>query len=156
MRYQICFVMALLATPCAALAEDDDAKATTLAKELLEKGSEIFDKRDAPAMAATYLESGQIILIKKESDSGRINTEIRSGRAAIESTYADIFKDRQPEHKSRNTVESAHFVNEDVLLIRGRFALNRDQGDALRFVQVRAREGTEWKIATLQLMELPK
>lgn len=155
MRRHWGLALVLLTLPCAAQAQDDDAKATTLAKDILDKGAELFDKRDAAAMAATFVENGQIMAIKKESD-GRISTESRNGRVAIQQVYADLFKDRLPEHKARNTVESAHFLNDDILLIRGRFSLNRDQGDSIRFVQVRAREGNEWKIVTLQLTELPK
>jgi hypothetical protein len=154
MRRRIGLTMILLAMPCAALAQDDDAKAATLAKEILDKGAELFDKRDAAAMAATFLEDAQIIAFKK--DSGRITTETCKGRIDIQKSYAELFKDRVPEHKSRNTVESAQVLNDDLLLIRGRFALNRDDGDAIHFVQIRVRDGNEWKIATLQVAELAK
>ena len=51
------------------------------------------------------------------------------GAPKIEETYAKIFKDRLPEHRSRNTVELARFLSPNLLLIHGRFAMNRDQGD---------------------------
>jgi hypothetical protein len=142
--------------PAPAVAQGDDAQATTLARDILDRGSALFDKRDAAVMAATYIDTAAIIVIKRDSDSNRIVVESRRGRTEIERAYAEIFKDRLPEHKSRNTVGSARFLRPDLLMIRGRFALNRDQGDAVQFVQIRVREKDQWKIATLQLMELPK
>src|SRR4051794_34476752 len=106
MRHPCFLAMILLFAPAAAPAQDDDAKAMTLAKETLERGATLFDKRDAPAMAATYIETAEIILVKRDNSTDRFVTETRSGRAAIEKTYAEIFKDRQPEHRARNTVVS--------------------------------------------------
>jgi ketosteroid isomerase-like protein len=147
--------MILLAAPALAFGEDEDAKAMAAAKETLDRGAELFDKRDAKAMAATFLEDAEILLIKHDSDSGRIVIDARRGRAEIEKAYDEIFKDRAPEHRCRNTVESARFLAPDLLLIRGKFSLNVDQDDSLQFVQVRAREGDHWKVVTMQLLELP-
>ena len=155
MRHRSLFAMILLVAPASAFGQDDDARASALAKDTLDRGAALFDKRDAAAMAATYIESAEIIVIKRDSDTDRIVIETRSGRAAIEKTYADIFKDRLPEHRSRNTVEAARFLGPDLLLIRGRFAMNRDQADTVQFVQIRAREGDQWKVVTMQVMELP-
>ena len=157
MRYMFLFSIVLVVAPAMAWAQDDadTARATALAKELLDHGATLFDKRDAATMAATYVDGAEIRLIKRSSDSGLIETDVRQGRAAIEEAYAKIFKDRKPEHKSRNTVESARFLNTDLLLIQGRFALDRDQRDTIQFVQIRARENDKWKIASMQLMELP-
>jgi hypothetical protein len=154
MKHRFLSALILLATPVAALAQDGNA--LILAKDTLDRGAALFDTRDAAAMAATYVEDAEIILIKRDSDTNRIKVETRSGRAAIEKGYADIFKDRLPEHRSRNTVETARFLGRDLLLVKGRFALNRDQGDSVEFVQIRAREGNQWKVVTMQLMELPK
>jgi len=148
--------MILLAGPAAAFGQDGDTRALTVARDTLDRGAALFDKRDAAAMAATYVETAEIIVIKRASDSDRIVIETKQGRTAIEQAYAEIFRDRLPEHRSRNTVESARFMNPDLLLIRGRFAMNRDQGDTVQFVQVRAREGGQWKVVTMQLMELPR
>ncbi len=156
MRHSSLFALILLVAPGAAFGLDDDAKAVAVAKETLDKGAALFDKRDAAAMAATYIETAQVIVIKRASDTDRVVTEIRSGRAEIEKAYAEIFKDRLPEHKSRNTVESARLLSPDMLLIQGRFSLNIDQGDSIRFVQIRTREGDQWKVVTMQLMEMPK
>jgi len=154
MKHRFLSALILLATPVAALAQDGNA--LILAKDTLDRGAALFDTRDAAAMAATYVEDAEIILIKRDSDTNRITVETRSGRAAIEKGYADVFKNRLPEHRSRNTVEAARFLGRDLLLVKGRFALNRDQGDSVEFVQIRAREGDQWKVVTMQLMELPK
>ncbi len=156
MRHRYLFPIILLVGPAAAFGQDDDTRAMTVARDILDRGSALFDKRDAAAMAATYVETAEIIVIKRASDSDRFVTETKQGRTAIERAYAEIFKDRLPEHRCRNTVESARFMTPDLLLIRGRFAMNRDQGDALQFVQVRAREGDQWKVVTMQLMEVPR
>jgi len=155
MRNRALFAFILWAIPAAAFGEDD-TRAMTLAKETLDRGATLFDTRDAKAMAATFLENAQLIFVRKPPDSEKFELETKSGRATIESAYDDLFKSRSPEHKARNTVESAKFLSPDLLLIKGRFSLNADQGDTIQFVQVRAREGDQWKVATMQLMELPR
>lgn len=155
MRNRALFAFVLCAIPAAVFGEDD-TRAMTLAKETLDRGAALFDTRDARAMAATFLEDAQLILVRKPPESGKFEIETKSGRATIEASYSDLFKDRSPEHKARNTVESARFLSPDLLLIKGRFSLNVDQGDTIQFVQVRAREGDQWKVATMQLMELPR
>jgi hypothetical protein len=155
MRYCCVLAMLMLLPASAAMGRDDD-RALTLARDLLDRGAELFDKRDAAAMADTYLDAGEIMLIKRISDEDRVEITSRHGRAEIEKTYADIFKDRLPAHRSRNTVEDARFLGPDLLLIRGRFAMNREQADNVQFVQIRVLQGGRWKIASLQLMALPK
>jgi hypothetical protein len=157
MRHRTLLAMILMVVPSAAFGQNtDEAGARALAKQILDKGATLFDTRDAEAMSATYVDDGQIILIKRDSNSNKIQIETRRGRAEIKNGYADIFKDRLPEHRSRNTVETARFIGPDLLLITGRFALNQDQGDVIEFVQVRAREGDQWKVVTMQLTTLPK
>ena len=155
MRHRYLFAMILLVGPAAAFGQDDDTRAVTVARDILDRGAALFDKRDAAAMAATYVETAEIIVIKRASDSDRFVTETRQGRTAIERAYAEIFKDRLPEHRCRNTVESARFMTQDLLLIRGRFAMNREQGDASSSSRSAHREGDQWKVVTMQLMELP-
>jgi hypothetical protein len=154
MRYLSLFAL-FLGTSTAVFGQDDDAKARTLAQQILDRGAALFDKRDAVAIAATYVEDAQAMLIKREGDARDLKLEVTRGRAEIEKVYARIFKDRLPEHRCRNTVESARFLGPEMLLIQGRFALDRNQSDVIQFVQIRARQGEEWKIVTLQLMLLP-
>jgi hypothetical protein len=146
----------LLVATAPALAQEEDARAMAVAKETLDRGAALFDERNAAKMAATFLEAGQLVIIRREPDGGRLVIENRSGRTAIEESYRDLFKDRSAEHKSRNTVESARFLGNDMLLVRGRFSLDRNQGDSVQFVQVRALDGGEWKVATMQILDLPK
>ena len=111
MRYRAAlFTVVLLMSPAAVFGQDDDARALDLAKDILDRGATLFDKHDAASMAATYVEAAELIVIKRDSDSDRIAVETRHGRAEIEKAYADIFKDRLPEHRSRNTVEVARFL----------------------------------------------
>jgi hypothetical protein len=132
----------------------EEAKA--LASRLLDAGAATFDRRDAVGMAATYEEDARIILVKSRRDAEGVELDIRSGREAIRKGYEEVFSNRQPDHRCRNTIEHAERLNERTLLIRGRFALNRDQGDSVTFVQTRVRTGAEWRIAVMQLFELPR
>jgi hypothetical protein len=156
MRRAPLFALILTVVPAAGFGQDDDAKARTLAQEILDRGAALFDTRDAAAMAATYIDEAEIILVKRATDSNKVVLEVTRGRADIEKVYADLFKDRQPEHKCKNTVDIARFLGPNMLLIHGRFALDRDQSDVVQFVQVRAREneGDAWKIVTMQLTQL--
>ena len=119
---------------------DDDARACTEAQALLDKGAALFDSRNAAAMAATYIEDGSIVVIKRQHNATRGEVELQSfhGRDQIEKGYADIFKERSPEYRSRSTVDFARYLGPHLLLIQGRFAYNRDQGDSIQFVQIRA------------------
>ena len=156
MRLQSLLALILLVAPAAVFGQDDGPKARALAQEILDRGAALFDKRDAAAMAATYIEDGEIIVFKRNSESDRIQPETCHGRRKIEETYAKIFKDRLPEHRCRNTVEVARFLTPDLLLIHGRFAMNREQGDTVQFTQIRVHEDDQWKVVTMQLVELPK
>ena len=154
MRHPCLLTLTLLLAPATAAAQDGGA--TDLARDILIRGADLFDKRDAAAMAATYLENAEIIVIKRDTGPDRIDVETIRGQAEIEKAYAKIFKDRQPEHRSRNTIELARFLGPDMLLIKGRFAMNREQSDIGEFVQIRARDKDQWKVVTMQLMALPK
>lgn len=155
MRSRIALLALLLVSPAMAQDKPDDAQALEVGRGILERGAGLFDKRDAAAMAATYLETAQIILVKRDSDTDKHVLEIRTGRGEIEKTYVEIFKDRLPEHRARNTLEGARFASPTVLVLWGRFALDVNQGDIVQFVQTRVREGDDWKVATMQLLELP-
>ena len=160
MRKCLLFIAALSALPSALVlaGPDDDARAGTEARALLDKGAALFDSRNAAAMAATYIEDGSIVVIKRQHNATRGEVELQSfhGRAQIESGYADVFKELAPEYRSRNTVDFARYLGPNLLLIQGRFALNRDQGDSIQFVQVRARVDADWKIVSMQLAPLAK
>jgi hypothetical protein len=150
--------LSLLPSAQALAGPDDDARACTEAQALLDTGATLFDSRNAAALAATYIEDGSIVVVKRQHNASRGEVELQSfhGRAQIEKGYADIFKERSPEYRSRNTVDFARYLGPNLLLIQGRFAYNRDQGDAIQFVQVRARVDAEWKIVSMQLAPLAK
>lgn len=153
MRTALSCLLALCLTPALAPAQDD-ARAKQVAQETLDRGAALFDTRDAAAMAATYVETADLIFVKLSQSTGRFELESIHGRSAIQNSYANLFRDRSPEHKSRNTVDSARFLSPNLLLIQGRFALDRNQGDTVQFVQIRARENDKWQIVTMQVLPL--
>lgn len=141
----------LLATPPAA-AEDPVA----VANQILTAGAALFDKHDAAVMAATYVENGTIELFVKDRDSDSYKRDLYSGRDAIQEGYTKAFKDATPSMKSRNVVDSARFIAPTVLLIQGTFQPDTNKADTVQFVQVRVRDGGDWKILSMQLYVLPK
>lgn len=148
MAHFVILSLALL-LPTAALAADKDAK--QLAQAILTKGAALFDTRDAAAIAATYSEDAELILVAKDKDTGTYKTQVTRGRSAIQRGYQDVFKDRKAGTTSRNVVEYAHFVGTDLLIIHGTFTLDVSQGVSFPFVQVRAKKGDKWLIMSLQL-----
>ena len=148
MRSTLLGVLILLA-PSFATGADPDPKAT--AQEILDKGSALFDKRDAAAITATYRNEAEIHLITRAKDSTEVKIEVKRGRAEIESGYGDVFKDRKPETKSKNTVEYATFLAPDILLIEGKFQLDLDNDLTVRFVQMRVKIDGRWLIQRLEL-----
>jgi len=147
---RVAAVFALLtALPICAKAQDEAAK--NLAQDVLNKGSALFDKHDAAAIAATYTEDAQILWLQKEDPTGEIKINTKNGRAEIESLYKDIFKDPAEKTTSKNTVEFARFAAPGVLIIHGVFQPNVDKPGKFPFVQVRVKQGDKWLMKTLQL-----
>jgi ketosteroid isomerase-like protein len=138
-----------LLLPTAAQASDADAK--KLAQDILTKGAALFDTRDAAAMAATYTEDAEAILVTKDTETESYKSDVTRGRAEIERGYQDIFKDREPGTTSRNGVEYAHFVGPDLLIIHGAFTLDINDAHPIPFVQVRTKQAGKWLIMNLQL-----
>lgn len=139
----------LFTLPVSAKAQNEAAK--NLAQDVLNKGSAVFDTRDAPAMAATYTEDAQILWYEKHDDTGEIKLNTKTGRAEIESLYKDLFKDQTEKTTSKNTVEFARFAKPDVLIIQGVFQPNVDKPGKFPFVQVRVKQGEKWLMKTLQI-----
>jgi hypothetical protein len=139
----------LVALPIYAKAQGENAK--NAAQDILNKGSALFDTRDATAMAATYTEDAQILWYEKQDDTGEIKLNTKSGRAEIESLYKDLFKDQTEKTTSKNTVEFARFAKPEVLIIQGVFQPNVDKPGKFPFVQVRVKQGDKWLMKTLQI-----
>ncbi len=138
--------LALQSTPARAR---DDAKA--VAQGILKEGAAIFDKKDAAAIAATYVEEATLqVVSRKESDAG-FKVETTTGRAEIERFYAKLYEnEKDKKTTSRNVVESARFIAPDLLAIEGKFAPNVDSGESYAFIQLRAKQDGVWRIQTLQ------
>ena len=128
----------LFVIPMTVRAEDKDAKA--LAQDVLDKGSALFDTRDAAAMAATYTEDAQLLWIDKDSSTGEIKISVKKDRSEIESLYRDLFKDAKEKTTSKNTVEFARFVVPELMVIHGVFQPNVDKDGQIQF-RADAREG---------------
>jgi hypothetical protein len=139
----------LFVVPFSLRAQDKDAK--TVAQEVLDKGSALFDTRDAVAMAATYTEDAELLWIDKDSTTGEIKVSVKKDRSEIESLYRDLFKDAKEKTTSKNTVEYARFVGADLIVIHGVFQPNVDKQGKFPFVQMRLKQGEKWVIKNLQL-----
>ena len=139
----------LFVVPFSLRAQDKDAK--TVAQEVLDKGSALFDTRDAVAMAATYTEDAELLWIDKDSTTGEIKVSVKKDRTEIESLYRDLFKDAKEQTTSKNTVEYARFVGADLMVIHGVFQPNVDKQGKFPFVQMRLKQGEKWVIKNLQL-----
>jgi ketosteroid isomerase-like protein len=134
--------------PYTVMAQEKDAK--SLAQEILDKGSALFDTRDAAAMAATYTEDAQLLWVDKDSSTGEIKVSVKD-RAEIESLYRDLFKDAKEKTTSKNTVEFARFVAPDLMVIHGIFQLDVSKPGKFPFVQLRVKQGDKWLMKNLQL-----
>jgi hypothetical protein len=139
----------MFVVPFSLRAQDKDAK--MVAQEVLDKGSALFDTRDAVAMAATYTEDAELLWIDKDSTTGEIKVSVKKDRTEIESLYRDLFKDAKEKTTSKNTVEYARFVGADLMVIHGVFQPNVDKQGKFPFVQMRLKQGEKWVIKNLQL-----
>ena len=139
----------MFVVPFSLRAQDKDAK--MVAQEVLDKGSALFDTRDAVAMAATYTEDAELLWIDKDSTTGEIKVSAKKDRTEIESLYRDLFKDAKEQTTSKNTVEYARFVGADLMVIHGVFQPNVDKQGKFPFVQMRLKQGEKWVIKNLQL-----
>ena len=139
----------MFVVPISLKAEDKDAKA--VAQEVLDKGSALFDTRDAMAMAATYTEDAQLLWIDKDSTTGEIKVSVKKDRSEIESLYRDLVIDAKEKTTSKNTVEYARFIGVDLMVIHGVFQPNVDKQGKFPFVQMRMKQGEKWMIKNLQL-----
>jgi len=130
-----------------------DETASQLAKKLTEKGAATFDTRNAEAMAASYLEDGEVTLIGK-GEAG-YDSKTHKGREEITTLYRDFFKDADV-IKSRNEVEMARLLQPDLLVIYGTFEIQKgSQTSRFPFFQVRVKKGDDWRISSLQLFIVP-
>lgn len=138
-----------LSVPFAAQARAQDAK--SLAQEILDKGSALFDAKDAAALAATYTEEARIIWIERDKDTGAYVFQRKRGRNEIEALYRDLLKGSTEQTTSRNNVEFARFVAPDLMVVNGTFEPNIADAGSYRFVQVRIKQGGKWLMSSLRI-----
>jgi hypothetical protein len=138
-----------LLVPTAARAADQNAR--QVAQDVLNKGAALFDTRDAAAMAGTYAEDAELSLLGKDNHTGVYKASVTRGRSAIERFYHHLYQCEKSGTTSRNVVEFAHLVGNDLLIIHGTFRPDVSRGGPIPFVQVRAKKGDRWLITSLQL-----
>jgi len=127
------------------------SEAETIAETFLKAGSKLFNAKDAAALAATYTEDGEIVLVGKKD--GEITKEVKKGRTDIEEFYSNHFQATEM-IDSENTVELARLIAPDVLVVHGRFRPNAGQAE-LPFVQMRVKRGDRWLLSRLWLFLSP-
>jgi hypothetical protein len=138
----------LFVVPVTVMSQEKDAK--TVAQDVLDKGSALFDTQDAAAMAATYTEDAQLLWIDKDGSTGEIKVSVKKDRSEIETLYRDLFKDGAEKTTSKNTVEFARFVAPDLMVIQGVFQPNIAKPAKFPFVQMRVKQGDKWLMKNLQ------
>ncbi len=145
----------VLLTPALTFAADADDEALTLAKKLTTEGAATFDRKDAAAMAAYYLEDAQVRLISKDQNTGEVKIDVRRGRSDIQDLYADLFKGDKTV-QSKNIVEHARLISLDFLVISGTFEITQDsQTSRFPFLQVRVRQGDKWLMSSVDIFLTP-
>jgi ketosteroid isomerase-like protein len=135
-----------------AVAADPKSEADTIAEAFLKAGSKLFDAEDAAGLAATYTEDAQILLVTKRD--GQIQNEGRRGRADIEELYRSVFQ-AVDEPDSENTIEHAHLISPEVLVVHGRFRAKPGMAE-FPFVQLREKRGDRWLLSRLWLFLNPE
>jgi RNA polymerase sigma factor (sigma-70 family) len=127
------------------------SEAETIAETFLKAGSDLFDAKNAAALAATYTEDGEILLVGKKD--GQHDEGAKRGRAEIERFYSDIFAG-DGAIDSENTVEFARLISPDILVVHGRFRPDTGKPE-WPFVQMRVKQGDRWLMSKLWLFLTP-
>ena len=122
-----------------------------MAQDILDKGSALFDTRDAGAMAATYVGGWGVNSVHEGSVKRRVQAGREAGPRGDRGGLQKIFEDRSPGAKSKNTVEAAHMVGDDILLIHGTFKVDVSQSLTVQFLQTRARQNGKWQVLSMQI-----
>jgi hypothetical protein len=122
------------------------SEAEQIARRVLKAGSDLFDARNAAALAATYTDDGTVHIISRAEDQS-YKDDTKRGRAEIEQFYRDLFQGGEP-IDSENTVEFARLIAPDLLVVHGRFRPNTGQKE-LPFVQMRIKQGPSWLLKEL-------
>src|SRR5262249_23643964 len=129
---------------------DDAAKseAEKIAEKFLKAGSDLFDAKDAAALASTYTPDATIHLISKKDD-GQLQDDVKRGQSEIEGFYRSYFKEVGT-IDSENFLEFAKLLTPDVIVAHGRFRLDVGK-EEVPFVQMRSKQGDKWAIYKLLL-----
>lgn len=138
----------------AAGTEDDPAHAAAVTA--LNAGIALFDARDAAGLAATYTEDAVLTLVGRDDNTHAVKTEVKHGRAEIESYYHMLFRPGSTYH-AKSIVEFVRRLGPDMLMIAGHFEPDCTRPNPLKlpFVQVRVKQADAWRIMNLQVFVVP-
>lgn len=151
----VAFGLGLMLLSTTAVRAGDDAEARKIAEKVTAEGAAIFDTFDAKAMAATYDEKA--ILINFEREGGAIVRQSAEGREKVKDFYAKVFEN--PETiKSKNTVDRARLLADDLLSIDGTLDTNSLKPDSFKiaFHQVRQKKDGKWLVLVMEISLVPK
>jgi hypothetical protein len=129
---------------------DEEGEAMKLAQKLTTEGAATYDTKDAKAMAAYHTEDSTVTIYSKDKDTGQVKLDVKRGRAEIEQLYADMFKNAGT-IKSKNTVELARLIEDEMLVIYGTFQPDINDQIRVQFFQVRVKQGEKWLMTNVQL-----
>jgi len=144
------FILTIVLMAINPAARAQDEAAMKLAKELTAAGAKLFEKGDGAALAAQYMDDGEIAETTIEPFGSPV-VKVHKGMENIKKIYeaAPGLAKLSP----TNEVRYARFIQPDTLLITGDFSIT-DQGKSTHFgfTQVRRKVGDAWKIVSLELI----
>ncbi len=122
--------------PAGVLAEDEQAIRLAAASFV-----EAYNAGDAKAVAALFMERGEIVNEEGESVQGR---------AGIERTFAEIFQ-THPKSQIKVTVQSVRFVSPTLAMEDGTSTVTHPSGERTehnRYTLVHVKEEGRWRLAS--------
>ncbi len=134
-----------------------DDPALALARKLTDAGAATFNNLNAKTMAAYYTEDAKLTVESREGEQVTLKEHV--GHDEIEQFYYDLFENREPGTiVSRNHVEYARLLADDVLVIAGVFEPNTRDEKSLKvpFYQVRVKHGDKWLITSMRIFIVGK
>lgn len=149
-------LIALAVLCCGAVSRAQD-EARAIAEKVTSEGADLFDARDARALAETYTDDATVFLVTRDQSTGRAKVDTKQGRQAIQSLYEDMFRDGLS-IDAHNEVDYARLIGPDFLMIAGTFEIKRGLADVSRlpFVQLRVKQDNRWLIQSVRIVFMPQ
>ena len=119
------------------------------------EGAATFDKFNAKAMAAYYLDDAEIALVTRDDDTSKVQNYIgrERDREVLRRLVQEARNDQVKEHRRIRQAACP-----DILVIAGTFDTNTLKADSpkIPFYQTRVKEGDKWLMSSLRIYFLPK